>query len=54
VGPRCRAAIAIAGTTLALGVVERMTGAEFRLWSRRIVFAVGAVYVARGLWLVGA
>ena len=43
--------LAIAGTTLAARVLERMTDTGFRLWSKRVVLAVSAVYILRGLWL---
>ena len=45
-------ALAFAGTTMASYVLERMTDADFRAWSRRIVFAVGAVFLVRGFWLL--
>lgn len=44
-------ALAITGTTLAAGVLERMTDTGFRRWSKRVVLAVSAVYILRGLWL---
>ena len=44
-------ALAFTGTTLASYVLDRMTDADFRAWSRRIVFAVGIVFLVRGLWL---
>ncbi len=45
-------ALAFAGTTLASYVLERMTDADFRLWSRRIVFAVAISFLARAVWLI--
>jgi uncharacterized membrane protein YfcA len=45
-------AIAFTGTTLAAGVLERMSEKDFRAWSRRIVFAIALVFLARGLWLL--
>ena len=47
-------ALAFAGTTLASYVLERMTDADFRTWSRRIIFAVAVTFLARGLWLLVA
>lgn len=47
-------ALAILGTTLAAGVLERMTDADFRAWSRRIVIAISIVYLMRGIWLLVA
>ena len=46
--------LAFAGTTMASYVLERMSDADFRLWSRRIVFAVGSSFLVRGLWLFAA
>jgi uncharacterized protein len=44
--------LAFAGTSLAARVLERMTEADFRAWSRRIVHAVAAAFLMRGLWLL--
>ena len=46
--------LAIAGTSLAALVLERMTDHGFRMWSRRVTIAVSIVYLSRGLWLVMA
>ena len=46
--------LAFTGTTMAAFVLERMTDADFRAWSRRIVFAVGTSLLVRGLWLFAA
>jgi len=48
-------ALAIAATSLAPFVIERMTDHGFRQWTRRIIFAVSAVYLFRGglLWWRG-
>lgn len=45
-------ALAFTGTSLAARVLERMTEADFRAWSRRIVHAVAATFLVRGLWLL--
>lgn len=45
-------ALAFTGTSLAGFVLERMTDAHFRAWSRRIIFAVAASFLVRGLWLL--
>lgn len=45
-------ALALAGTTLAAHVLERMTNDGFRVWSRYIVVGISIVYLARGLWLL--
>lgn len=44
--------LAIAGASLAPLVLERLTDDGFRVWTRRIVFLVAAVYVLRGVWLL--
>ena len=46
--------LAFAGTTMASYVLERMSDADFRAWSRRIVFGVGGAFLVRGLWLLAA
>ena len=44
--------LAIVGTSLAPFVIERMTDHGFRRWTRLVIFAVSAVYLARGAWLL--
>ncbi len=44
--------LAFTGTSLAARVLEGMTDADFRTWSRRIVHAVATVFLVRGLWLL--
>jgi len=44
--------LAFTGTTLAASVLERMTDADFRAWSRRIIMSVAASFLVRGLWLL--
>src|SRR3954469_2502007 len=44
--------LSIAGTTLAAQVLERMTDVGFRIWTRRVIFAVSAIYLARGVMLI--
>src|SRR6266481_2242506 len=43
--------LAIAGTSLAPFVIERMTDHGFRQWTRTIIFAISAIYLARAGWL---
>jgi uncharacterized membrane protein YfcA len=45
------ALLAIAGTLVAPYILERMSDQEFRRWTRQIIFAVSAVYLARAFWL---
>jgi uncharacterized membrane protein YfcA len=42
-------ALAIAGTTLSRRVLERLTDASFRQWTRWTVMVAGVVYLASGL-----
>jgi uncharacterized membrane protein YfcA len=43
--------LAIAGTSLAPYVVERMTDHGFRQWTRAVIFAISVVYLTRAAWL---
>jgi len=43
--------LAIAGTSLAPFVIERMTDHGLRKWTRAIIFAISALYLARAGWL---
>jgi uncharacterized protein len=44
--------LAIAGTSLAPFVIERMTDHGFRQWTRAIIFAISTVYLVRAGWLL--
>jgi len=44
--------LAIAGTSVAPIVIERMTDHGFRQWTRAIIFAISAVYLGRAGWLL--
>jgi uncharacterized membrane protein YfcA len=44
--------LAIAGTSLAPYVIERMTDHGFRQWTRAIILAISVVYLARAAWLL--
>jgi len=41
--------LAFVGTTLSRSVLERMTDASFRLWTRWTVMSVGALYLLSGI-----
>jgi len=43
--------VAIAGTSLAPIVIERMTDHGFRQWTRALILTLSAISLARGLWL---
>jgi len=45
-------ALAITGTTLSRRVLERLTDASFRQWTRWAVMSTGVFYLASGAWLV--
>lgn len=44
--------LAILGASLAPLVLERLTDEGFRVWTRRVVYAVACVYLMRGAWLL--
>lgn len=44
--------LAVVGTTLSRRVLEAMTDANFRSWTRRTVMATGTCYLVTGLWLL--
>jgi uncharacterized membrane protein YfcA len=45
-------ALAVAGTTLSRTILEKLTDASFRRWTRWTVMVTGAVYLSTGLWLL--
>jgi len=49
VGPAI--ALAIAGTSLAPFIIERMTDHGYRQWTRAIIFAISIVYLIHAGWL---
>jgi uncharacterized membrane protein YfcA len=46
------AAFAVVGTTLSRSFLDRMSDKQFYHWTRRVILALGAVYIAQGLWLM--
>ncbi len=44
--------LAIAGTSLAPWVIERMTDHDFRQWSRAVILAISVVCLVRAAWLM--
>ena len=44
--------LSMAGTSLAALVLERMSDDGFRQWTRRVIFAVSVIYLARGVMLL--
>jgi uncharacterized membrane protein YfcA len=45
-------ALALVGTTMAAGVLHRMTDASFRQWSRWLILTISVVFLIRGVWLL--
>ncbi len=45
-------ALAITGTTLSRRVLEKLSDASFRQWTRWTVIATGSVYLATGAWML--
>jgi uncharacterized membrane protein YfcA len=43
--------LAISGTMVAPLILERMSDQSFRRWTRKLIFVVSAVYLARAAWL---
>lgn len=46
--------LAITGTSLAKRILERMTDASFRQWTRWTVMTTGVVYLASGAWMLAS
>ncbi|MBM3650086.1 MAG: sulfite exporter TauE/SafE family protein [Alphaproteobacteria bacterium] len=44
------AIFAVIGTTLSRSVLDRLSDRQFYFWTRRIVLAIGVVYIAQGVW----
>ncbi len=45
-------ALAICGTSLAKKILERMTDASFRQWTRWTVMTTGTIYLLSGAWMI--
>lgn len=44
--------LTFAGGSAAAGVLNRMSDASFRAWTKWLIYALSAIYVARGVWLL--
>jgi uncharacterized membrane protein YfcA len=44
------ACFAVLGTTLSRGFLDRLSDKQFYYWTRRLILAIGVVYVAQGVW----
>ena len=45
-------AFSVLGTTLSARVLERMSDAAFRMWTKRVVMTIGVVYLASGVMML--
>jgi len=48
------ACCAVLGTTLSRSVLDRLSDRQFYYWTRRVILAIGVVYVAQGVWLMAS
>jgi len=48
------ACFAVLGTTLSRSFLDRMSDKQFYHWTRRVILALGAVYVGQGVWLMAS
>jgi cytochrome c biogenesis protein CcdA len=48
------AVFAVLGTTLSRGVLDRLSDKQFYYWTRRVILAIGAFYIAQGAWVMAA
>jgi uncharacterized protein len=46
------ACFAVLGTNLSRKFLDRLSDHQFYYWTRRIILAIGAVYIAQGVWQV--
>jgi uncharacterized protein len=46
------AGFAVLGTTLSRSFLDRMSDRQFYYWTRRVILAIGVVYVGQGIWLM--
>jgi uncharacterized membrane protein YfcA len=48
------ACFAVLGTTLSRSVLDRLSDRQFYYWTRRVILALGLVYVGQGVWLMAS
>jgi uncharacterized membrane protein YfcA len=48
------AVFAVIGTTLSRSFLDRLSDKQFYYWTRRVILAIGVVYIAQGIWQVAA
>src|SRR5262245_39092788 len=44
--------LAIAGTQLSRSVLDSISDAQFRIWTRRLIVAIATFYLVQGIWLL--
>jgi uncharacterized membrane protein YfcA len=48
------ACFAVIGTNLSRSFLDRMSDKQFYYWTRRVILAIGVVYVGQGIWQMAA
>ena len=48
------AVFAVLGTSLSRGVLDKLSDKQFYYWTRRVILAIGAFYIAQGAWVMAA
>jgi uncharacterized membrane protein YfcA len=48
------ACFAVLGTNLSRKFLDRLSDKQFYYWTRRIILAIGVVYIGQGVWQVAA
>ncbi len=48
------AVFAVVGTTLSRAVLDRLSDKQFYYWTRRVILAIGVVYIGQGVWQMAA
>ena len=46
------AIFAVIGTNLSRSVLDRLSDKQFYFWTRRVILAIGVVYIGQGIWQV--
>ncbi len=48
------ALFAVIGTNLSRSVLDRLSDRQFYYWTRRVILAIGVVYIGQGVWQMAA
>jgi cytochrome c biogenesis protein CcdA len=46
------ALFALIGTTLSRSFLDRLSDKQFYYWTRRVILAIGVVYIGQAVWQV--